>query len=124
MGDLCCASWPLLVERVLRAAWLGMGDGKVGTHIPQPQQCHVPSGAADGQWLPSSFSASGRKDKRKEGYQVPIPLSIALPHAMPQSTKGLQPCQGDCSILTHSLSPDQQHSRKRLPAEPSFANLR
>lgn len=80
---------------MLRADWLGVEDGKVGTHITQPQQCHLPSGAADGQWLPSSFSASGKKQEKKAGYQVPIPLSIALPHAMPQSTKDLQPCQGD-----------------------------
>lgn len=75
-----CASWSFPEERMLRTGWPGMGDGMVGTHLAQPQQCHVPSGAADGQWLPSFFSASGRNE-RKAGYQVSLPLSVPFPHA-------------------------------------------
>lgn len=64
----------------------------VGTYLVQPQQYHVPSGAADGQWLPSFFSASG-SNERKAGYKVSIPVSIPFCHTTPQSAKDLQPCQ-------------------------------
>lgn len=41
-----------------------MGDGLVGTHHAQAQQCHVPSGAAAGRWLPSSFSVGGKNENK------------------------------------------------------------
>lgn len=109
-----------------RAGWLGMGDGMVGKHLAQPQQCNVPSGAADGQWLPSFFSASGRNE-RKASYQVPIPLSIPLPHRIPQSAEDPQPCQGVGSSqnvqLDMQLVP-KPAAKRQLPAKPSFSNLR
>lgn len=65
----------------------------VGTHLTQPQQCHVPSGAAAGQWLPSSFSAAG-KNENKVSYDAFLHLFLL-------------PTQSHSS--SHIWSPNQLH---------------
>lgn len=60
------------------------------------QQCHLPSGAAAGQWLPSSFSV-GRKNDRK-GYSVYIPPYISFPHTTPQLDTHLVPKPASSSL--------------------------
>lgn len=72
-----------------------MGDGTVGTQLAQ--QCHLPSGAAAGQWLPSSFSV-GRKNDRKEGYGVYIPPCVSFPHTTPRLDPHLVPKPASSSL--------------------------
>lgn len=55
------------------------------------------------------------KNKTKAGYQVPIPLSIALPHAMPQSTKGLQDGSSQDGQLDIQLVPKPAALKEEAP---------
>lgn len=65
MGDSHIVHYGLFQEGMFKE--LAGSGWEMGWLKHTPQQCHIPSGAADGQWLPSFFSASGR-NKTKTGY--------------------------------------------------------